>query len=52
VLELQTPAKGATTLSIPEARAVTVAVEQSGDGAVAELEAPGSAMALQTSWGR
>jgi DtxR family Mn-dependent transcriptional regulator len=51
-LELQTPAKGATTLSIPESRAVTVAIEQGGDGPVAELEAPGSAMALQTSWGR
>ena len=32
-LELLTPAKGATSLSIPESRAVTVAIEESGDGA-------------------
>ena len=52
VLELQTPAKGATTLSIPESRAVTVALEQSGDGEIAEVDVPGAAIALQTSWGR
>ena len=52
MLELQTPAKGATTLSIPESRAVTVAVETSGDGEVAEVDVPGAAVALQTSWGR
>ena len=51
-LELQTPAKGATTLSIPESRAVTVAVESSGDGRVAEVDVPGAAVALHTSWGR
>jgi DtxR family Mn-dependent transcriptional regulator len=51
-LELQTPAKGATTLSIPESRAVTVAVESSGDGEVAETDVPGAAVALHTSWGR
>jgi DtxR family Mn-dependent transcriptional regulator len=52
VLELQTPAKGATTLSIPESRAVTVAIETSGDGAIAEVDVPGAAVALHTSWGR
>jgi DtxR family Mn-dependent transcriptional regulator len=51
-LELQTPAQGATTLSIPESRAVTVAVESSGDGPVAEVDVPGAAVALHTSWGR
>ena len=51
-LELQTPAKGATTLSIPESRAVTVAIESSGDGEVAEVDVPGAAVALHTSWGR
>ena len=51
-LELLTPAKGATTLSIPESRAVTVAVEESGDGPVAEVDVPGAAVALHTSWGR
>ena len=52
VLELQTPAKGPTTLSIPESRAVTVAVETSGDGEIAEVDVPGAAVALHTSWGR
>ena len=52
VLELQTPAKGATTLSIPESRAVTVAIETSGDGEIAEVDVPGAAVALHTSWGR
>ena len=45
-LELQTPAKGATTLSIPESRAVTVAIETSGDGKIAEVDVPGAAGAV------
>ena len=52
VLELRTPAKGATTLGIPESRAVTVAIEASGDGPIAEVDVPGAAVALHTSWGR
>jgi DtxR family Mn-dependent transcriptional regulator len=52
VLELDTPAKGATTLSIPESRAVTVAIEAKGDGDIAEVDVPGAAVALHTSWGR
>ena len=51
-LELLTPAKGPTSLSIPESRAVTVAIEDSGGGAVAEVNVPGAAVALHTSWGR
>jgi DtxR family transcriptional regulator, Mn-dependent transcriptional regulator len=51
-IELQTPAKGATALSIPESRAVTVAVEVRGEGPIAELDVPGAAVALHTSWGR
>ena len=46
------PAQTLESAIMSEARAVTVAIEQSGDGAVAELEAPGTAMALHTSWGR
>jgi hypothetical protein len=31
---------------------VTVAVEQTGEGAIAEVDVPGAAVALHTSWGR